>query len=40
MGHDQLQRLMLQREGIRFSRQGALSLSRYQWHPRTPANTS
>ncbi len=38
MGHDQLQRLILQREGIRFSRQGLLSLARYQWHPRTPAN--
>ena len=40
MGHDQLQRLMLQREGVRFSRQGVLSLARYQWHPRTPATTS
>jgi methylated-DNA-protein-cysteine methyltransferase-like protein len=40
MGHDQLQRLMLQREGVRFSRQGVLSLARYQWHPRTLASTS
>jgi hypothetical protein len=40
MGHDQLQRLMLQREGVRFSRKGVLSLSRCQWHPRTPATTS
>lgn len=34
MGHDKLQRLMLQREGIRFSRQGVLPLARYQWRPR------
>jgi methylated-DNA-protein-cysteine methyltransferase related protein len=37
MGHDQLQRLMLRREGIRFSREGALSLARYRWHPRPGA---
>ena len=34
MGHDQLQRLMLRREGVRFSLQGVLSLARYRWHPR------
>lgn len=38
MGHERLQELMLQREGVRFSREGALSLSRYQWHPRRTAS--
>lgn len=33
MGREDLQRLMLEDEGIRFSRDGVLSLSRYQWHP-------
>lgn len=34
LGHDTLQRLMLEREGVRFSAEGALSLARYQWRPR------
>lgn len=34
MGHEHLQRLILQREGVRFTRRGALSLARYQWRPR------
>lgn len=33
-GHEHLQRLILQREGIRFSRDGVLSLDRYRWRPR------
>ena len=39
MGHEHLQRLMLQREGVRFSREGVLSLARYQWHPRPRSAT-
>lgn len=34
MGHERLQQLMLEREGVRFSRDGALPLSRYRWNPR------
>ncbi|MFN7988616.1 MAG: MGMT family protein [Thermoanaerobaculia bacterium] len=39
MGHDQLQRLMLRREGVRFSLQGVLSLDRYRWRPRVTEGT-
>lgn len=34
MGHERLQELMLRREGVRFSKEGVLSLPRYQWRPR------
>ncbi len=33
MGREDLQRLMLEDEGVRFSRDGVLSLARYQWQP-------
>ena len=33
-GHDVLQKLMLKREGVRFSRAGTISLARFRWRPR------
>jgi methylated-DNA-protein-cysteine methyltransferase-like protein len=33
-GHETLQRLMLKREGVRFSRRGTISLPEFQWRPR------
>jgi methylated-DNA-protein-cysteine methyltransferase related protein len=33
-GHEILQRLMLKREGVRFSRRGTISLPDFQWRPR------
>jgi methylated-DNA-protein-cysteine methyltransferase-like protein len=32
--HPGLQRAMLEREGVRFERDGTVDLARYQWHPR------
>ena len=32
--HDQLQRVILRREGVRFDRLGVISLSAFQWRPR------
>jgi len=34
-GHDVLQRRMLEKEGIRFDREGRLSLAVYRWRPKT-----
>lgn len=35
-GHDRLQRVMLEREGVRFSRLGVLALERCRWNPLGP----
>jgi methylated-DNA-protein-cysteine methyltransferase-like protein len=35
LGHDQLQRALLQRERVRFNAQGVISLERFQWRPET-----
>jgi methylated-DNA-protein-cysteine methyltransferase related protein len=32
-GNDDLQRLLLEQEGIKFDKQDRLNLRRYQWHP-------
>ncbi len=34
-GHDQLQRVLLERESVRFNAQGVISLERFQWQPKT-----
>ena len=34
-GHEDLQRLLLEDEGVPFSPAGVLSLARYRWRPRT-----
>jgi len=34
-GHDALQRRMLETEGVRFDREGRLSLAAFRWRPRT-----
>lgn len=34
-GHENLQRAMLEKEGIRFDARGKLDLARFQWRPRT-----
>ena len=33
-GYDEVQKLMLRREGVRFGRTGAISLAAFQWRPR------
>ena len=35
-GHDVLQRRMLEREGVKFDREGRLSLAVYRWRPKPP----
>ena len=35
-GHEDLQRLLLEDEGVEFSPAGVLSLARYRWRPRKP----
>ena len=35
-GHDVLQRRMLEREGVKFNREGKLSLAVYRWRPKKP----
>jgi methylated-DNA-protein-cysteine methyltransferase-like protein len=35
-GHEKLQRLILKREGVRFSRRGAICLSEFRWRPKPP----
>ncbi len=35
-GVEELQRAILRREGVRFGRAGAVSLSAFQWRPRSP----
>lgn len=32
-----LQRVLLEREGVRFDARGAIPLARFRWRPRTPA---
>jgi len=34
-GHDVLQRRMLEKEGVRFDREGKLSLAVYRWRPKS-----
>jgi methylated-DNA-protein-cysteine methyltransferase related protein len=34
-GFDELQRVLLRREGVRFGRSGAIRLAIFQWRPRT-----
>jgi methylated-DNA-protein-cysteine methyltransferase-like protein len=34
-GHDVLQRKMLEREGVKFDREGRLSLAVFRWRPRS-----
>jgi len=38
-GHDVLQRKMLEAEGVRFDREGRLSLALLRWRPRNPASS-
>ncbi|HEY1434627.1 MAG TPA: MGMT family protein [Thermoanaerobaculia bacterium] len=33
-GHDLLQKVMLRREGVRFSKSGTISLVAFQWRPK------
>ena len=33
-GHDRLQRVMLERENVRFDRKGRIPLAKYRWRPR------
>ena len=33
-GHDRLQRVLLERESVRFDAQGVVSLKRFQWRPK------
>lgn len=35
-GHENLQRAMLEKEGVRFDARGRLDLARFQWRPRSP----
>ncbi len=35
-GHENLQRVMLENEGVRFDARGRLELARFQWRPRAP----
>jgi len=35
-GHEKLQRLILKREGVRFSRSGVICLSEFRWRPKPP----
>jgi len=39
-GAEELQRLLLQREGVRFDAAGRIDLSRYGWRPRGYADSS
>jgi methylated-DNA-protein-cysteine methyltransferase related protein len=35
LGHDRLQRVLLEREGVRFNKQGVVPLNQFQWCPKT-----
>ena len=39
-GYDDMQRILLEREGVAFDAHGRISLARFQWQPRTGATVS